>query len=190
MRVLIRYLVTTQDVGITCRGKLNSVGYCDSYLAGSEGRQSTAGYTFLLGGGAISWSSKLQPTIATAEADYMAAASAMKEALWLRHMLLDLRVEIRALLIKRDNTCRTRRHNGNVGSTRPDGTRGGSGRVGVWGVGGPEQTRAEWKWGNTTTYWNFRWALFREAWRSRDFEAHTWFVSPVELVLLRWISST
>ncbi|GLC41061.1 hypothetical protein PLESTB_000947700 [Pleodorina starrii] len=74
---VLRYLAGTQDVGISFggTGRLDVVGFCDSDLAGSEGRRSTSGFVFLLGGGAISWSSKLQPTIATstAEAEYMAA---------------------------------------------------------------------------------------------------------------------
>lgn len=43
----------------------------------------------ILNGGAISWSSRLQPTVAvsTAEAEYMSAA---KEALWLRKLLHEL----------------------------------------------------------------------------------------------------
>ncbi|GIL87679.1 hypothetical protein Vretifemale_15713, partial [Volvox reticuliferus] len=104
-KCVLRYLVSTPDVGIKYGGNLSLVGYCDSDLAGSVGRRSTTGYVFVLGGGAISWSSKLQSTVATstAEAEYMAAASTIKEALWLRHLLHDLGLEVTSVPIKCDN---------------------------------------------------------------------------------------
>jgi hypothetical protein len=42
----------------------------------------------------VSWRSVLQPTIAlsTAEAEYMAAAAAAREALWMHKLLVDLGV--------------------------------------------------------------------------------------------------
>ncbi len=49
--------------------------YCDADWAGDlEDRKSTTGFFFIMGGGAISWSSKRQPTItlSTTEAEYMA----------------------------------------------------------------------------------------------------------------------
>ena len=54
--------------------------------------RSTAGYVFLLSGGAISWSSKRQPTVAlsSTEAEYMAATHASKEALWLKRFVTEL----------------------------------------------------------------------------------------------------
>jgi hypothetical protein len=56
-------------------------------------------------GGAISWQSKRQPTVAvsTAEAEYMAAAAATKEALWLGKLMSDLGMPQAAISIFGDN---------------------------------------------------------------------------------------
>jgi hypothetical protein len=76
------------------RGSLkNLTGYTDSDWAGdTDTRRSTAGYIFNLGSGAISWSSKLQPTVAlsSTEAEYMGQTQATKEAVWLRALLNEL----------------------------------------------------------------------------------------------------
>ena len=49
---------------------------------------------FTLGGGAVSWRSIKQSSIAdsTMEAEYIVALEATKEAVWLKFFLLDLRV--------------------------------------------------------------------------------------------------
>ncbi|KAJ9546872.1 hypothetical protein OSB04_019415 [Centaurea solstitialis] len=56
--------------------------------------RSQSGYVFTLNGGAISWKSSKQDTIAdsTIEAEYIAASDAAKEAVWLRNFISDLRV--------------------------------------------------------------------------------------------------
>jgi hypothetical protein len=43
------------------------------------------GYTFLIGGGAVSWASKKQPTVALSsiEAEYMALSDAARYAIWI-----------------------------------------------------------------------------------------------------------
>ena len=60
---------------------------------------------FKLAGGAISWSSRLQPTVAasTTEAEYMAASNATKEGLWLRKLLTDLGKPLKPIVIQSDN---------------------------------------------------------------------------------------
>ncbi|KAJ9552070.1 hypothetical protein OSB04_016115 [Centaurea solstitialis] len=63
-------------------------------FGGSEDEISVTGYVFTLNGGAISWKSSKQDTIAdsTTEAEYIAASDAAKEAVWLRNFITDLRV--------------------------------------------------------------------------------------------------
>jgi hypothetical protein len=60
---------------------------------------------FIMNGGAISWSSKRQQTVAasTTEAEYMAAAHTVKEALWLRKLLYDFKLDAGTILIRADN---------------------------------------------------------------------------------------
>lgn len=102
---VLRYIAGTASYGITFGG-LNLEAYCDADYAGDlDSRRSTTGYVFTLGGGAISWSSRLQPTVAasTTEAEYMAAAYAIKEGLWLRTLLSEIGVDINTMIICADN---------------------------------------------------------------------------------------
>ena len=69
------------------------MGYCDADWGQSpDDRRSVTGYVFLLAGGAISWQSKKQKTVAlsTVEAEYMAAAQSTKEAIWWRSTIQGL----------------------------------------------------------------------------------------------------
>jgi hypothetical protein len=106
---VLRYLVGTADFAITFTGGAKSpdiIGYCDADYAGDiDTRRSTTGYVFMLNGGAISWSSRRQQTVAasTTEAEYMAAAHAVKEALWLRKLLSDLNQPSDTIAIRADN---------------------------------------------------------------------------------------
>jgi hypothetical protein len=83
-------------------------GYCDADCGGDlEDRRSTIGFVFIIGGGAISWSSKVQLTIAlsTTEAEYMANTQATKEAIWITKLMMDLGYmeEKRMMVIGCDN---------------------------------------------------------------------------------------
>jgi hypothetical protein len=69
-------------------------------------RKSTSGYCFSLGSAMISWSSRKQGSVAqsTAEAEYIAASTTGREAVWLRKLLSDLlRSELEPTVIHCDN---------------------------------------------------------------------------------------
>ena len=104
---VVRYLASTVDAGITYRGSNTElVAYCDADYAGDiDTRRSTTGYVFIMNGGAVSWSSKRQPTVAasTTEAEYMAAAAAVKEGLWMRKLLDTLKIKMDVINIRCDN---------------------------------------------------------------------------------------
>jgi transposase InsO family protein len=96
---VLQYLRDTPQLGITYTGEPSItdepqlLGYCDAdWAADRDERKSITGYAFMLCGGAISWQSKKQTTVAlsTVEAEYMAVATAAKEALWWRAQLSGL----------------------------------------------------------------------------------------------------
>ena len=105
---VVRYLRGTQDLGLVYSrsGQGVVVGFCDADFAGDrDQRRSTTGYVFLAAGGAISWSSQRQKTVAlsTAEAEYQAASAAAREALWMRQLMQDLAVPLYCISIRSDN---------------------------------------------------------------------------------------
>ena len=104
---VMRYLAGTANYGITFGGTRSGLeAYTDADYAGDiDTRRSTTGYVFILNGGAISWSSRLQQTVAasTTESEYMAAASATKEGLWLRKLLSEMQLDITIIDIKADS---------------------------------------------------------------------------------------
>jgi hypothetical protein len=65
------------------------VKYSDTAYGNSVKQHSTSGYVFILASGPVSWSSRKQPITATSssEAEYIAAANAAKQAIWLCHFL-------------------------------------------------------------------------------------------------------
>jgi hypothetical protein len=94
---IFRYLRKTINYVLVFRGELAALaGYTDSDWAGDlDTRRSTSGYLFSVGSAVISWSSKLQPTVAlsTCEAEYIGQSNATKEAIWLRRLLDEIRPE-------------------------------------------------------------------------------------------------
>ena len=92
---VMRYLRGTSSYGIMYGNRTSCIGYTDSDYAGDKNnRHSTSGYVFTLCGGAMSWKSRQQTSVAlsTTEAEYVAATEACKELIWLNRLFKDLSV--------------------------------------------------------------------------------------------------
>lgn len=92
-----KYVKTTKNKGLLYKSSdeyLTLKGYVDSDWGGDfTTRKSTTGYLFLLGNGPISWSSRLQKSVAisSCEAKYMALEEAAKELIWLKALFKQLK---------------------------------------------------------------------------------------------------
>lgn len=91
---IFRYLIGTKDFWLMYGGvgEINGdglTGYADADGSMADDRHAIPGYAFIVDGGAVSWSSKRQEIISlsTTESEYVAAAHAAKEALWLRQLV-------------------------------------------------------------------------------------------------------
>ena len=95
LKRVFRYLAGTRNRGIVYGGASNEAlcGYTDADWAGDyDSAKSTSGYVFTLNGGAISWKSSKQKSMAksTCEAEYMGQSDAAQEAVWARSLLSEL----------------------------------------------------------------------------------------------------
>jgi hypothetical protein len=132
----IRYLRGTQELGLSFgfdrpegTDQENDLGltvWSDaSYGDNVEDSKSTGAYVVMLNGGLVSWSSRKQSIVATstAEAEYIAAADAAKEAIWLRELLIELSLwkedqpvkincdnESAVTMTKNDGVCNRSKH--------------------------------------------------------------------------------
>ncbi|GJZ39745.1 hypothetical protein Tco_0586308 [Tanacetum coccineum] len=92
---ILRYLQGTKDFGIKYvkNANINLHGFCDSNWGGcTDDMKSTSRYIFSLGSGVFSWCSNKQQTVAQSlvEAEYVAAALATSQAIWLRRIFKDI----------------------------------------------------------------------------------------------------
>jgi hypothetical protein len=92
---VMRYVKGTKDLGITFRGNcgLYPCLFSDaSYASDKDSRRSVSGYISYVGGGPVSWKSKLQSTTAlsTCESEYIALCAAAQESVHLRWLFNEL----------------------------------------------------------------------------------------------------
>ena len=92
---VLRYLKGTVDYGLKYDANKNIIlhGYVDSdWPSSAIDRKSTSGYCFSFGYGMISWFNMKQScmVLSTTKAEYVAACSAICEAIWLWKLLFDL----------------------------------------------------------------------------------------------------
>ena len=94
---VLRYLAGSATLGLEYGAEIDLalgrlVGWTDADWGGDPStRRSRTGFAFKLAGAAVSWQSKLQPTVATStvHAETQGAATATREGVWLRRALED-----------------------------------------------------------------------------------------------------
>ena len=95
---IVHYLKGSRDLRLRLGGgTIDLKGFTDSSWGDClDGRRSSMGYCYTLGGGIVSWSAKKQKVVVTSstEAEYIAALESCKEGLWLRTMLLLIPVPV------------------------------------------------------------------------------------------------
>ena len=97
VKTILKYLRRTKDAFLVygAEDELVVRGYTDaSFQTDKDDYRSQSGYVFCLNGGAISWKSSKQETIAgsTTEAEYITASGTAKEFVWIRKFISELGV--------------------------------------------------------------------------------------------------
>jgi hypothetical protein len=107
---VLRYLRGTSNLGLQYTREDNPelTGYSDAdFAADVDTRRSTSGYVYMLNGAAISWKTKLQPSVSlsTCEAELIALAFCVQEGIWLRRLVSELLPEqdMEAIEVNEDN---------------------------------------------------------------------------------------
>jgi hypothetical protein len=104
VRRILRYIKHTLHCGIfyEAKSKLQVHGYTDVDWAGNvSDRRSTGGFLFSFGSGAVSWSSKKQPTVAllSTEVEYRGVTIVACEVVWLQKLLSNLGLSVNAPVV-------------------------------------------------------------------------------------------
>nr|GEX40906.1 zinc finger, CCHC-type [Tanacetum cinerariifolium] len=102
IRIVSRYLANPKYQG----KNVDVNGYVDAdYAKDLDKGRSITGYVFMVHGCVVSWKATLQHVVvlSTTEADYMALTKDVKESIWLKGLLIELRVNLRSGVVNCDN---------------------------------------------------------------------------------------
>ena len=103
------YIKNTIDYGLTylCDSDICPTAFVDTDYGGCrDTRRSTSGYVFIMAGGAVTWSSKRQATVAlsTVKAEYVAMSRCAQQMAWMHHWLDEVEIKYsHPGMIKGDN---------------------------------------------------------------------------------------
>jgi len=106
---VVGYIKNTLDYGLTYSrdSDISPTAFVDADYGGcKDTRRSTSGYVFTMAGGAVTWSSKRQATVAlsTVEAEYVAMSRCAQQMCWIHSWLDEVKVKYSLPgLIKGDN---------------------------------------------------------------------------------------
>src|SRR5258707_13844818 len=94
---VVGYIKNTMDYGLTYfrDAELTPLAYVDADYGGCrDTRRSTSGYVFTMAGGAVTWSSKRQATVALSmvEAEYVAMSRCAQQMVWMETWLDEVEV--------------------------------------------------------------------------------------------------
>ena len=107
---VIGYIKNTLDYGLTySRGcDISPTAFVDADYGGCrDTRRSTSGYVFMMAGGAVTWSSKRQATVAlsTVEAEYVAMSRCAQQMAWMHSWLDEVEMEYTLPGMIRGDNC-------------------------------------------------------------------------------------
>ena len=110
---ILRYLRGNQELALTYESRKHEglIAFCDSDFANDKNGRSTSGILFIYGGGPVHWRSSRQTSTAlsSSEAEIVSLCDAVKELVWLRNLMLELRlIDNNPVTIYCDNTSAIR----------------------------------------------------------------------------------
>jgi hypothetical protein len=103
---IFKYLAGTQEYTLSYKGSQGLMAYADAdWGSDPHLRRSTSGYILTLAGAAVSWSSRVQKTVAlsSTEAEYMSLSDASRQLVWVRSLMQEIGFNLGPIPLCGDN---------------------------------------------------------------------------------------